>query len=106
MPAPNLKQKYAQALQLHGFGHAFYEPPASAIEVGSADYLDSSGVWTPMLNVTDSVATSNKGLAAMPAEKVRSAKKDKQTWGPKLSKTVRAKKEDLSVGLGQVIAAP
>jgi hypothetical protein len=93
-------------LQSHGFGHAFYEPPASAIEVGSAEYLDSSGIWTPMLNVTNPVATSNKGLAAIPAEKIRSAKKGRQTWGPKLSKTVKAKKEDLSVGLRQVIAAP
>jgi hypothetical protein len=76
MPAPNLKKTYAQALQSHGFGYAFYEPPTSAIEVGSAGYLDSSGVWTPMPNVTDAVVTKNKGLAAIPAEKIRSAKKD------------------------------
>jgi hypothetical protein len=65
--APNLKKTYAQALKSHGFGCAFYEPPASAIKVGSAGYLDSSGVWTPMLNVTDSVATKNSGLTAVPA---------------------------------------
>jgi hypothetical protein len=99
MSAPSLKKTYAQALKSHGFGYAFYEPPASAIKVGSAGYLDSSGVWTPMLNVTDFDATKNIGLAAVPAGKVRSAKKDKQTWGPKLSSTVKAKKEDLSVGL-------
>jgi hypothetical protein len=52
-----------------------------------------------MLNVTDSVATKNNGLAAVPAGKVRPAKKDKQTWGPKLSSTVKAKKETFSVGL-------
>jgi hypothetical protein len=100
MSAPNLKKTYAQALKSHGFGYAFYEPPASAIEVGTAAYFDSSGVWTPMLNVTDPVATRDrKGVTAVPAEKVRSAKKDKQTWGPKLSSTVKAKREDFSVGL-------
>ena len=99
MPDSDLKKTYAKALQTHGFGHAFYEPPASAIRVGSAGYLDSSGCWTPMLNVTDSLETMNKGLIAIPAGKVRFAERDTQIWGPKLSKTVKAKKEDLSVGL-------
>ncbi|KAG9658780.1 hypothetical protein KCU61_g6571, partial [Aureobasidium melanogenum] len=40
-----------------------------------------------MLNVTDSVETKNKGLDAIPAGKITSAEKDKQIWGPKLSKT-------------------
>jgi hypothetical protein len=42
MSAPDLKNTYAQALQSHGFGYAFYEPPASAIEVGCADYLTAA----------------------------------------------------------------
>jgi len=98
-----VKIRFAQALQDHDIGHVFYEPPSAAIKVGDAGYLDHSGSWTPLFDVTDSGKMGSLGLKPVPAAQVRKAEPDKCVWGPKISSSVRSNKIDLSTGIRSVI---
>jgi len=82
-----LNRIYADEMCNHPYGYAIYQPAfTSVIKPGMVGYFDPDGIWSPLVDLTDTGALTAAGLK--PPNKLMSAPPQEEIWGPMTSKSV------------------
>jgi hypothetical protein len=93
-----LPETYADLMKIHRKGHGFYHPEYSHdVRPGACGYIDKSGQWQPIVDVTDEAALSKGGFKPLTQQLIK-ARSDKFVWEDVTSEGVRSNKPSITVG--------
>jgi hypothetical protein len=93
-----LPEIYTNLMKIHSKGHGFYHPENSQdVRPGACGYIDKSGQWQPIVDVTDKAALSQAGFSSL-TEQLIKARSDEFVWEDVTSEGVRSNKPSITVG--------
>jgi hypothetical protein len=94
-----LSEIYANLMKIHSKGHGFYQPENSHdVRPGACGYVDRSGQWQPIVDVTDKLAISKGGFTPLTQQLIK-ARADEFVWKEVTSEGVRINKPSITVGV-------
>lgn len=97
MTHKTLQTCFSEALDGHGYGHAFYEPElASVVKPGACGFL-RNGSWIPLVDLNEHEDLSAHRLSACPP--LQQAPQSEREWGPKISNKLHQRKIDFKANL-------
>lgn len=97
MARAGLHRQYLEHMRHHPYGYALYEPQSAELMYpGCCGYFDTTGYWTPLVDLSNLDALKQHGIQTE-APFINRAPGDQRSWGPKTTKTVKGRKIDLSV---------
>jgi hypothetical protein len=100
MATKGIPQRYSASMEHYKLGYAFYEPESSlAVTPGSCGYIDDSGSWHRIVDITDDIAVQKAGFQKMNKTYLIQLPPSKRFWGPKCTETVEDKGTTISAGV-------
>ncbi|KAL7958636.1 hypothetical protein V8C34DRAFT_282354 [Trichoderma compactum] len=94
-----LPQLYNRLMADYRKGYAFYDPESSRdIKPGMCGYIDGTGSWHGIVDVTNSAATDKGGFSRIQRKHLGKLKCTKRRWGPMYTDTVNTAAVGLEAG--------
>jgi hypothetical protein len=99
MGIDGIPQQYNASMKHYKLGYAFYEPESSLdVKPGACGYIDESGSWHRIVDVTNTVATQNAGYQSIDKTNLIKLRPSKRNWGPRFTETVDYKRMSIEAG--------
>src|SRR5450432_226518 len=87
MPQTN-PEIYHASLKHYGYGYGLFQPETTQkLRPGQCGYIDESGRWQPLLDLTDNELLVAAGYT--PIDPLQRSDPDYQTWDPRVASTVK-----------------
>jgi len=79
---------YHASLRHYGYGYGLFQPELTQkLRPGQCGYIDESGRWQPLLDLTDNQLLVAAGYS--PVDPLQRSDPDYQTWEPRVANTVK-----------------
>lgn len=88
--APNQHERYTKAMTTWGSGHGLFHPPSDIndqAKPGVCGYIDDSGIWQAIIDLTDESALNAAGLSKPGFALLKPP--STEIWGPRYTDTVK-----------------